>query len=129
MRLPDLYLVGVPYALLADLVVVVHFAFVLFVALGGFLLLWRRWIAWFHLPCALYGAAIEFFGWVCPLTPLENRFRRMAGEAGYTGSFIEHTLEAILYPANWGEIHVWLGVAVLVGNAAIYGWIFLRGQR
>ena len=108
------------YQLLAESTMAVHFGFVLFVALGGFLLFWRRWIAWIHLPCALYGAAIEFFGWVCPLTPLESRFRRLAGESGYEGSFLEHYLEGVLYPAAWGEIHLWLGVAVLVGNAVVY---------
>lgn len=114
------------HSLAAELVMLAHFAFVLFVALGGFLLLWRRWVAWLHVPCALYGAAIEFFGWTCPLTPLEVRLRRAAGRAGYEGGFIEHYLEGILYPAAWGELHVWLGVAVLVGNAAVYAWALRR---
>lgn len=116
-------------SLLADLVLVVHAAFVLFVAGGAFLVLRRRAVAWAHVPCALYGAAIEFFGWTCPLTPLEARLRRAAGQAGYEGSFIEHYLQGILYPAGWAEIHVWLGVAVLVGNGAIYGWIVWRDRR
>lgn len=114
------------YSVLADLVMSVHAAFVVFVALGGLLV--ARWpaVAWAHLPCAAYGAAIEFFGWTCPLTPLEASLRRAAGQAGYTGSFIEHYLGQLLYPAAWGEIHLWLGVAVVVGNAAIYGWIWRR---
>lgn len=115
-----------PHSLLADLVMLVHFAFVLFVALGGVLVAWRPGVAWAHVPAVLYGAAIEFFGWVCPLTPLEIRLRRAAGQAGYGGSFIERYLEGILYPSAWAEIHVWLGVAVLVGNGAIYGWILWR---
>lgn len=114
------------HLLLAEATMALHFAFVLFVALGGFLLFWRPRIAWIHLPCALYGAAIEFFGWVCPLTPLENRFRRLAGQAGYEGGFVEHYLGGVLYPSAWGEIHLWLGVAVLVGNTLIYLWVWAR---
>jgi len=106
-----------------------HFVFVLFVALGGLLLFWRPRIAWVHLPCVLYGAAIEFFGWVCPLTPLENRFRRLAGQAGYEGGFVEHYLGGVLYPSAWGEIHLWLGVAVLAGNTLIYGWVWAKRRR
>lgn len=117
------------YSVLADLVMLVHAAFVVFVAVGGFLAAWRLPVAWAHVPCALYGAAIEFFGWTCPLTPLEIGLRRAAGQAGYTGSFIEHYLRGILYPASWSEIHVWLGIAVIVGNAAIYGWIWARRRR
>lgn len=115
-------------SLLADLVMVVHLAFVLFVGGGALLVLWRRWVAWFHVPCALYGAAIEFFGWVCPLTPLEQALRRRAGE-GYRGGFIEHYVGEVLYPADWSEIHLWLGVGVLVVNGALYAWIFLRDRR
>lgn len=114
------------FRILADLVMVTHFAFVLFVAVGALLLLWRPWIAWLHAPLVLYAAAIEFVGWTCPLTPLEQHLRRLAGEAGYEGSFLEHYLGAILYPANWSRIHVWLGVLVLAGNAFLYWRILLR---
>lgn len=117
------------YRLLADVTMAVHFGFVVFVAVGGFLVLWRWRVAWFHLPCALYGAAIEFFGWVCPLTPLESRLRQRAGEVGYEGSFLEHYLEGILYPAGWSDIHLWLGAAVLVGNAVIYALAWRRHRR
>lgn len=116
------------YSLLADLTMLVHFGFVLFVSLGALLVLWRRWIAWIHVPCAAYGAAIEFRGWVCPLTPLENRLRRAAGEAGYEGGFIEHYVGGLLYPADWGEIHVLLGVLVILLNAGLYAWILTRGR-
>lgn len=113
-------------SVLADLVMLVHAAFVVFVAVGGFLVAWRPEVAWAHVPCALYGAAIEFFGWVCPLTPLEVRLRRAGGQAGYEGGFIEHYVGGLLYPESWGAIHVWLGVAVVVGNAAVYAWIWRR---
>lgn len=112
--------------LMADLVLLVHAAFVAFVALGAFLVLqWPR-VAWAHVPCALYGAGIEFYGWTCPLTPLEASLRRAAGQEGYTGSFLEHYLQPVLYPASWEQLHLWLGAAVLVGNGLIYGWILWR---
>lgn len=115
------------YRLLADLVVVVHLAFVVFVVLGGLLVLRRGWVAWLHLPAALWGALIELFGWVCPLTPLEQWLRRRAGEAGYPGGFVEHYLLPILYPGELTrEIQVMLGVAVLVLNLAVYGWVLRR---
>lgn len=114
------------YRLLADLVTAVHAGFVLFVALGGFLVLWRSRVAWLHAPAAAYGAAIEFFGWVCPLTPLEVRLRRAAGQAGYAGGFIDHYLRELVYVPMpvWEEIRWWLGTALVVGNAAIYWWVW-----
>lgn len=109
------------HRILADAVLVVHFAFAAFVAVGGFLVLrWPR-AAWLHLPCALYGAAIELVGWICPLTPLEGHLRRAAGQAGYAGGFLDHYVGGILYPTGWEHVHVWLGVAVVAGNAALYG--------
>lgn len=117
------------HAFLADLVVLVHLAFVLFVAGGGFLLL--RWpaLAWLHLPSALWGAAIEFGGWVCPLTPLENRLRIRAGEGGYGGGFIEEYLLPILYPGDLTrEIQIVLGILVVVVNGALYLWIWKRAR-
>ena len=105
----------------ADLVLVVHLAFVLFVVLGGVLALrWRR-VAWVHVPVALYGATIEFLGFVCPLTPLEVWLRRRGGEAGYEGGVIEHYIVAVLYPSGLTrEIQLVLGTAVLVLNGIVY---------
>jgi hypothetical protein len=113
----------------ADLLVVVHLAFVAFVALGGLLVRRRRRLAWFHLPCALYGAAIEVWGWTCPLTPMEQRLRRVAGEEGYSGGFIEHHLEGVLYPQGWEQVHLWLAVAVVAVNVAAYAWAFHGPRR
>ena len=114
---------------LADLVLAVHLAFVLFVVLGGLLALrWPR-VAWVHIPVALYGAAIEFIGFICPLTPLEISLRQRGGEAGYEGGFIEHYITAALYPTGLTrEIQVALGVGVLALNAAVYT-IWLRRRR
>ena len=113
--------------LLADIVVVVHVSFVMFVVLGGFLA-WR-WprVAWIHLPAAVWGATIEFGGWVCPLTPLENHFRRLAGQAGYTGGFIEHYIIPVLYPVDLtASLRVALGTFVILVNAVAYGVYFGR---
>ena len=115
------------YRVAADLVLVVHFALVVFVALGGLMVLrWPR-VAWVHLPAALYGAAIEFLGFICPLTPLENRLRQRGGEGGYTGGFIDHYLTPALYPEGLTRTaQLVLGVSVLVLNAAIYALVWRR---
>ena len=119
------------YRVLADLTVLAHGLFVVFVVLGGLLVLRRPRAAWAHVPAAVWGALIELRGWVCPLTPLENRLRRLGGEAGYGGGFIEHYVVPVLYPPGLTrEIQVGLGVAVVVLNLAIYGWIlWRRGPR
>src|SRR5438105_9946246 len=111
----------------ADLVLVAHLAFVLFVVLGGLLALrWPRF-AWVHVPVALYGATIEFVGFVCPLTPLEVWLRQRGGEAGYHGGFIEHYVTASLYPNGLTrELQLWLGAGVLVLNAMVYAILFRR---
>jgi len=117
----------VSYRLLADLVLVAHAAFVAFVVLGGFAVLrWPR-LAWVHLPVVLWGAGIEFIGGVCPLTPLENHWRRLAGEQGYGGGFIEHYLLAALYPEGLTRgVQLALGLLVIAVNVAIYARIWRR---
>jgi uncharacterized membrane protein len=112
---------------LADGVVILHFGFILFVVCGGLLLLrWQR-AAWLHLPAVLWAAAIEFRHGICPLTPLEQGLRKAAGEAGYRGSFIEHYLVPIIYPAGLDErLQYVLGILVIAINLAVYGWVLLR---
>ncbi|MFP3940143.1 MAG: DUF2784 domain-containing protein [Thermoanaerobaculia bacterium] len=118
------------YRLAADLVVLVHLAFVLFVVLGGLLALRWRWVPWVHLPVVLYGFLIQVVGWVCPLTPLENRLRRAAGEAGYEGGFVEHYILPILYPGGLTrEIQLALALLVVVVNGAIYTLVWRRRHR
>lgn len=111
----------------ADAVLVVHFVFVLFVVFGGFLVLrWPR-LAWVHVPVALYGAIIEFAGFICPLTPLEIWLRNQGGEPGYTGGFIEHYIMAALYPTGLTREVQWaLGALVLLINGAVYGMMIRR---
>jgi Protein of Unknown function (DUF2784) len=113
------------YRLGADLIVLLHLGFVLFVLLGGLLLVkWPR-LVWLHLPAAAWGAWVEFSGWICPLTPLENWLRAKAGEATYAGDFIGRYLSSILYPnALTHELQIVLGTVVLVVNLAIYGWLW-----
>ncbi len=107
--------------LAADILAVVHFAFVLFVVFGGFLTWHRRWVLRIHLPAAAWGTLIEFMGWICPLTPLENALRHKAGEAGYAGGFIEQYLLPIVYPAGLTRgTQVTLGVLVVLVNVVAY---------
>lgn len=115
------------WRLLADLVVGVHFFFVLFVVLGGLLAIrWPR-AAWLHVPAAVWGALIEWRGWICPLTPLENRLRARAGEAGYEGGFIEHYLLPVLYPEGLTrELQLAMAVVVVVVNAVVYAVVWHR---
>ena len=116
-------------ALLADLVVVLHFSFVLFVILGGLLVLrWPR-LAYVHLPAAAWGVLIELTGWVCPLTPLEQSLRLKAGEQGYSGSFIEHYVLPLLYPsALTRATQVGIAAFVVAVNLYIYGHL-LRSRK
>jgi Protein of Unknown function (DUF2784) len=115
------------YRFLADTVVVLHLLFVLFVVLGGlFALRWPR-ASWYHLPAAIWGAGIEFVGGICPLTPLENRLRRLGGEGGYAGGFVEHYVIPVLYPeALTRDIQYLLGGIVIVLNVAIYAVVIRR---
>ena len=115
------------YRLLANLVLLGHAAFVAFVVLGGLAVLrWPR-IAWIHLPIVAWGAGIEFMGGLCPLTPLENHWRRLAGEQGYDGGFVEHYLLAALYPDGLTRgVQVALGLVVIAVNVAIYARLWRR---
>lgn len=115
------------YRLAADSLVVVHLLFILFVLLGGLLLLRWRVLAVVHLPAMAWGAATEFCGLYCPLTDWENALRRAAGKSGYRGSFIEHYLLPLIYPAGLTPgIQFWLGTLVLLVNALVYLWVFAR---
>lgn len=115
------------YLLLADLLVFLHVAFVAFVVLGVLLVQRSPRLAWIHLPSALWGALIEFAGWGCPLTSIENRFRKLGGDAGYTGGFVEHYLLPVLYPqALTRPMQVILGALVLILNAIGYSRLWRR---
>ena len=113
------------YLFLADVVLVVHLAFVVFVLCGGLLALKWRWIAWLHLPAVVWGAVVEFTGWICPLTPLENWLRAQGGETSYRSDFIAQYLLPILYPRDLTRnVQLLLGTVVIVLNVAVYWWIW-----
>lgn len=115
------------YRLAADALVLLHLGFILFVLLGGLLVLKWRWLAWLHLPAAAWGAAVELFHLYCPLTPWENALRRAAGEQGYDGGFIEHYLIPLIYPSGLTpQMQLWLGGVVLLVNGLVYGTLLLR---
>ncbi|HUK03161.1 MAG TPA: DUF2784 domain-containing protein [Steroidobacteraceae bacterium] len=118
------------YSLCADLVLTVHFGFVLFVIFGGLLLLrWPKFTAWQLLALA-WGALTEFTGWICPLTPLEVALRRHGGQAGYEGGCIDHYISLLLYPPGLTHsIQIWLGCLVLLFNLLIYGYLIVRSRR
>ena len=116
--------------LAADAVVLLHLAFIAFAMLGGVLVAWRTRIAWLHLPAAAWGAWIEFSGAICPLTPLENHFRRMAGASGYAGGFVERYLIPIVYPAGLtAQAQQSLGALVVAVNLAVYAWVATQWRR
>ena len=114
----------------ADVIVLVHLAFILFVAAGGLLVLrWPR-LAWVHVPAVAWGALIELAGWICPLTPLENWLRASAGDAAYAGGFIDRYIMPIVYPAGLTRgMQLALGTAVIAVNLVVYGSLVLRRKR
>ena len=117
-------------ALLADLVLVLHAAFVVFAVLGGLLVLrWHR-VAWLHLPAAAWGALVELSGWICPLTPLESALRVAGGGEGYGGDFLEHWLDSLLYPtALERSDQIVLGLSLLALNIAVYALVLRRRMK
>jgi hypothetical protein len=117
------------YNLLADLVTILHFLFVLFALMGGLLVIrWRKMIL-MHLPSAFWAAGIEFSGWICPLTPLENWLRIRGGAAGYAGDFVGQYVLKLIYPAGLTrDIQVILGVVVIGINIVIYGYVLFMSK-
>ena len=118
------------YNILADAIVVAHFLFIAFIIFGGLLVIrWPR-IAFVHLPSAIWGAAVEIFGWICPLTPLENHFRYLAGDASYSGDFIARYLLPIIYPENLTvAIQQLLGGLVIAVNVIIYSVVIWKHRK
>jgi hypothetical protein len=115
------------YRLLADSVLGVHLLFITFVVGGGMVALRFAWVAYAHIPAALWGAYIELCGGLCPLTPLENGFRLAAGDSGYTGGFIDHYLVPVIYPEGLTRnIQFWIAGFVIVLNVSLYGWLLYR---
>ena len=118
-------------SLAADVVVLLHLLFILFVVCGGLLVLKWSKVAWLHLPAALWGTFVEFSGWICPLTPLENALRRAGGSNTYSGEFIDNYLMPIIYPPGLTRETQWmLGATVAVLNMAVYAvWLARRKKK
>jgi len=115
---------------LADAVLVLHLAFIAF-AVGGALLAlrWPRAV-WIHLPAVAWAVVVELQGWVCPLTPLEDRLREAAGQRPSGGSFVERTLLPVIYPPGLGASdQKILAAGVLAANTALYGSVWARRRR
>lgn len=115
------------YSILADIVVFIHFLFIVFSVFGA-VLVYKWWpVIYLHLISAFWAAIIMLMGWICPLTPLENRLRQAAGEAGYSDGFIEHYFLPIIYPESLTrEIQIWLGISVIMINAGIYAGVLYK---
>ena len=114
----------------ADLVLAVHLGFIVFVILGGLLLLRFPKIMYLHIPAAIWGAFVEISGRICPLTTWENDLRQSAGESGYAESFVEHYLVPIIYPAGLTrDVQLALAGVVVLSNIVIYGWLLYRWSK
>ena len=112
---------------MADAVLILHGLFIAWVLVGALAV--ARWphLLWLHLPALGWAAWIEFSGGICPLTPLENAWRLAAGQAGYSGSFIEHYLWPLIYPDGLTPGVQWLLGALVLGlNGALYGGLWWR---
>ncbi len=118
------------YSLAADALVILHLAFIVFVMLGGLLLLKWRWLIFLHLPAVVWGTLVELRGWLCPLTPLEQHFRTLAGETGYSDGFVQHYLLPLIYPAGLTrDVQTILAVVVLATNLVIYAVVYVKYRR
>jgi hypothetical protein len=118
------------YSILTNIVVILHFGFVLFVLFGGLLILKWPKVMWLHLPAVAWGAVVEFTGWICPLTPLEHWLRARGSESAHTGDFVARYLLSILYPeALTNDIQAILGASVLLVNLVVYGCLWQRNRR
>ena len=117
------------YRILADTVVVTHLIFIVFTLLGGLLVIRWRSLVFLHIPAVLWAAWVEYRGWMCPLTPLENWFRQKAGMSGYSKSFIDQYLVPVIYPDSLNrDWQIMLGTLVIILNLTIYTWVWRRGQ-
>jgi hypothetical protein len=115
---------------LGELVLGFHFAFIVFALLGGFLVLWKPWIVWLHVPSVIWSAFVNLFSQVCPLTPLENRFRDLAGQAGYEGGFIQHYIAPVVYPSGMSRpVELIASFSVLIWNVLVYTLVVSLRRR
>lgn len=113
----------------ANVILMIHFSFIMFVVFGGLLIFYRQWISWLHIPAVSWAVLIEFSGWICPLTPLENNFRTLSGQNGYDYGFIHHYLSKIIYPDELTrQTQIFLGLGVLIFNLFVYAF-YLKNKK
>ena len=118
------------YQLAADAVVLLHFAFILYVLLGGLLSYKWLWLLWLHPPAVAWAAVITMAGWICPLTPLENKLRAAGGGGHYSSGFIAHYILPVIYPAGMSrELQITMGIALLVVNALVYLGLIIKYKK
>jgi hypothetical protein len=116
--------------ILADSVLLLHFAFVLFAVLGGISVIYKRSFAWLHIPVVLWSSVINLGGWICPLTPLENYFRSQAGRVRYESGFVEHYIEPLVYPGGMPRnFELIAGISILAWNGLVYLVVLLYWKR
>lgn len=118
------------YLWLANVIIVIHFFFILFVLFGGFLVLKWPGFIWLHLPAIIWGFLVELNGWLCPLTPWENHFRELAGKLVYEGDFVGQYLIPVIYPAELTREmqYLFAGVVVLI-NTLVYFFIWRKHKK
>jgi len=118
------------YKLAADLLVLIHFGFIIFVVLGGLLVLRWPWVGLLHSPAAAWGAWIEISHGLCPLTTLEQSLRRAANTPNYEGGFIANYIVPMVYPPGFSpEMARLLGITLLAGTLVIYLVVISRRFR
>lgn len=118
------------YAIAAEATLLLHAAFIVFAVAGGLLVLRWRWLVWLHVPAAGWAALVVMAGWICPLTPIEQMLRGLAGQDGYAGSFIEHYLVLLIYPPGLTRsLQLLLGALVLAVNVAVYLVVWGKRRR
>jgi hypothetical protein len=118
------------YLILANIILAVHLLFIIFVVFGSLFVFYKKWFSWLHIPAVIWGILIEFSGWICPLTPLENHFRIIAGQSGYTHSFVQQYLLKMIYPDRLTrQDQIMIGCVILILNLFVYLLIFKRLRK
>lgn len=118
------------YQIAADLILFIHFSFIVFVIAGGVLVFKWHWLIWLHIPAVIWGALIVIVGWICPLTPIENMLLKAAGGETYSVSFIERYLVPVIYPSGLNrEMFITMGVVIIVVNLIVYTILFVKHKR
>ena len=113
------------YELAANLTLIIHFAFILFVIFGALLFFITTKIIFIHIPAFIWGSYIELTHSICPLTYLENWFLHKANLTTYSEGFIQNYLMPIVYPASLTkDLQIYLGIALILINIVIYAFIF-----